>query len=557
MDEVFSKVRVAIEQHSGLLKREAAVRLKVWLAKLSEQTNNPVWKKNRNAYSKLLLNQLKQGCLEKPFNAAPPAGPLQTLPASLTYSFSLPRTSSAKSTIRSGVSVSSSQGNPASNAAEEPQLDDYLGRHASPRRTASGGTALSQGEQFTDAQELDSAQLSHQKSGLWGVESNPSRQPSVSVRADSPPRRQKSGTLELRSSPGRQRSGILRTGSSGSSLRGHESHSLHAHKVPSRAPSRLRDSSTDVEVQYAAEFRHQLPSRREGSSTEEEHRGLHTSRQHKATEPPHSQYRTAEKYMSRAKVQEALSPQRRHSPTQHHAAKARILDLHNNCTLAAEEQDQLSGDRHHHARDSGQGGAQVQLGGTTLGLSRGLPGGRRGDGIDLADESWQPSKLELQARLGASKERQLELEWRLQQAEQKIAQAQARHVAQQLSGSEQSQQPSASDQSDPRKHRLKRDLSKLIHKYEKRQSRWGSPTRAASIQHLLPLDCGIGSSEEEDFDGLADITAALKSCSQREPLDLGSGDHPLSKQAQTPALQPNALPPQHRSRNGNEWLPEH
>ncbi len=67
---------------------------------------------------------------------------------------------------------------------------------------------------------------------------------------------------------------------------------------------------------------------------------------------------------------------------------------------------------------------QVQLGGTTLGLPRGLSGGRRGDGIDLADESWQPSKLELQARLGASKERQLELEWRLQQAEQKIAQAQ-------------------------------------------------------------------------------------------------------------------------------------
>ena len=59
-----------------------------------------------------------------------------------------------------------------------------------------------------------------------------------------------------------------------------------------------------------------------------------------------------------------------------------------------------------------------------MGLARGLAGGRRGDGIDLADESWQPSKLELQARLGASKERQLELEWRLQQAEQKIAQAQ-------------------------------------------------------------------------------------------------------------------------------------
>ena len=67
---------------------------------------------------------------------------------------------------------------------------------------------------------------------------------------------------------------------------------------------------------------------------------------------------------------------------------------------------------------------QVQLGGTSMRVSRGLQGCRRGDGIDLSDESWQPSKLELQARLGASKERQLELEWRLQQAEQKIAQAQ-------------------------------------------------------------------------------------------------------------------------------------
>lgn len=64
------------------------------------QTNNPVWKKNRNAYAKLLLNQLKQGRLEKPFNAAPPAGPLQTLPASLTYAFSLPRTNSTRSTVR-------------------------------------------------------------------------------------------------------------------------------------------------------------------------------------------------------------------------------------------------------------------------------------------------------------------------------------------------------------------------------------------------------------------------------------------------------------------------
>ena len=66
-------------------------------------------------------------------------------------------------------------------------------------------------------------------------------------------------------------------------------------------------------------------------------------------------------------------------------------------------------------------------------LARGLQGGRRGDGIDLSDESWQPSKLELQARLGASKERQLELEWRLQQAEEKIAQAKVLSLVQVMS----------------------------------------------------------------------------------------------------------------------------
>ena len=35
----------------------------------------------------------------------------------------------------------------------------------------------------------------------------------------------------------------------------------------------------------------------------------------------------------------------------------------------------------------------------------------------LSDVGWQPSKLELQAQLGASRERQSELEWRLQQME--------------------------------------------------------------------------------------------------------------------------------------------
>ena len=66
---------------------------------------------------------------------------------------------------------------------------------------------------------------------------------------------------------------------------------------------------------------------------------------------------------------------------------------------------------------------------------------------------------------------------------------QAQQVAQQLAGSQQTQQAATSaPTSAPRRDRLKRDLSRLIDKYEKQQTRWGSPRRAASMQHLLPLD---------------------------------------------------------------------
>ena len=44
------------------------------------QTRNPVWKRNRNAYARLLLLQLRSGePLAPPFSALPPEGPLTTL----------------------------------------------------------------------------------------------------------------------------------------------------------------------------------------------------------------------------------------------------------------------------------------------------------------------------------------------------------------------------------------------------------------------------------------------------------------------------------------------
>ena len=71
---------------------------------------------------------------------------------------------------------------------------------------------------------------------------------------------------------------------------------------------------------------------------------------------------------------------------------------------------------------------------------------------------------------------------------------------------------------------------------------------ATAWTHLSSLAlsfCRAGSWEDRDLDGLAEITAALTSCSQGAPTDVGSGDHPLSREGQNPELQSRAMPPQH------------
>lgn len=124
-DEAFGRTRSAVESHLGLLGKQAQVRVRNWLKKLSEevsapgwlagcrelapppplpepplnrrrtatvlQTANVVWKRNRNAYARLLLEQLRCGKLEEPFSAQPPGGPLPTLPKHLGYAFQPPR----------------------------------------------------------------------------------------------------------------------------------------------------------------------------------------------------------------------------------------------------------------------------------------------------------------------------------------------------------------------------------------------------------------------------------------------------------------------------------
>ena len=302
-------------------------------------------------------------------------------------------------TCRAASSIASSQGSPGNNAGETPQLDDYVGRHASPQHMASGGSVIAQGQDhdILSVSEHDGPLLPRQKSGLWGVESNPSRQPSIAARASSPPQRQKSQSNQL--------SGILRTGSGASSkIRaksnvdsrvGSRVSERHMRQSPVRAPSRLRDSSTEeAEAHYAPpsmnahqssldssaeeeeENLQQKPSKQNPwaqISTDEEGRQTlqhrHSPRASHAlgqkskgtTTQPHQHYHTAEEYFSRARVREALSPSRQPAHHRRHPAKARVLDLHDNCPLADQQEDDLCyrPSPSQRPRGSGQDVAQV------------------------------------------------------------------------------------------------------------------------------------------------------------------------------------------------------
>lgn len=60
------------------------------------------------------------------------------------------------------------------------------------------------------------------------------------------------------------------------------------------------------------------------------------------------------------------------------------------------------------------------------------------------------------------------------------------------------------------------------------------------------LCCRLGSSDSS-FDGMADISAALKNCTPYSPADIGTGDHPLSQGLQEPCLSDLAPKVQHCS----------
>lgn len=76
----------AIEQRLQLLDRLPRVRITAWLKKLRDEvSSNVTWQKNRNAYARLLLEQVRQQriCMWSRLCAAADSPPAQALCAKL------------------------------------------------------------------------------------------------------------------------------------------------------------------------------------------------------------------------------------------------------------------------------------------------------------------------------------------------------------------------------------------------------------------------------------------------------------------------------------------
>ncbi len=80
MDSTFVKYIEEIEKLYIHLPKSQRVRIEKWVEKLVSIGSNVVWRKHRNAYTKLLLNMVISKNISEPFNSLPPEGPLPSYP---------------------------------------------------------------------------------------------------------------------------------------------------------------------------------------------------------------------------------------------------------------------------------------------------------------------------------------------------------------------------------------------------------------------------------------------------------------------------------------------
>ena len=79
LDKTFLIFLLKIEGKYSEFNKIERIRIENWIKKFCEVNINIVWKHNRNAFAKLLLECIKNKKLSEPFNSNPPEGSLPNL----------------------------------------------------------------------------------------------------------------------------------------------------------------------------------------------------------------------------------------------------------------------------------------------------------------------------------------------------------------------------------------------------------------------------------------------------------------------------------------------
>jgi hypothetical protein len=90
LEKLFIAYLKAIQKSYIDLSKQHRIRIERWVEKLAtvSVTHNHRWRRDRNAYAKLLLSMVVAKTLRDPFNQAPPDGPLPSFPTHIKFRMS-------------------------------------------------------------------------------------------------------------------------------------------------------------------------------------------------------------------------------------------------------------------------------------------------------------------------------------------------------------------------------------------------------------------------------------------------------------------------------------
>jgi len=71
LDEKFMVMMLEVEERYNYMTKHEKIRIEQWSKLLCQPTSNTVWKKNRNLYALMLLDQVLHKKLDLPFSLIP------------------------------------------------------------------------------------------------------------------------------------------------------------------------------------------------------------------------------------------------------------------------------------------------------------------------------------------------------------------------------------------------------------------------------------------------------------------------------------------------------